>query len=613
MASPLTGGAVERILNGETVDKPVLQVLNFKPIAGNTTDRYRLLLSDGVKCHTYAMLGTQLNSKIIDKEIERFAVVQLDKYMCNTISPEKKILIILELTVIANGADVGSKLGNPVMPSSTGAAAPSDGDGASNRTPASSEFAASVKPPGGAQFPTRNTQPAPMQSSFRSNGGPTSGGDVVVLPICSLTPYQNKWTIRARVTNKSAIRTWNNARGEGKLFSMDLLDESGEIRATAFNAECDRFYDLVEVNKVYYISRANLKTANPKFSSLKNEFEMSFTQETAMTPCEEAAPHIPTLQFNFVPIRRLQEIGPDKVVDVIGVCKDAGTVQTVVRRANNQELKKRDVSLVDKSSAEVSLTLWGDQAEAFDGSNNPVIAVKGVRVSDFSGVSLSMIGSSQLQVNPDIPESHALIGWYSNEGASLQTQSLSVRTGGFEGAAASWKHLSEAKSQKLGFGDKPDYFSCKASVAIVRKENCLYKACPAEKCNKKLVNLENGLYRCEKCNEQTSEFKWRLIVSAHLCDFSAGQWVTCFGAEAEQLLGNTAAELGGFFEGDHERFEEAVNDAAFRTFIFKLRTKMETYNDESRLKTSVVSINPVNYVDYTKKLLKDIAEFEKVL
>ncbi|EEC12430.1 replication factor A 1, rfa1, putative [Ixodes scapularis] len=165
-----------------------------------------------------------------------------------------------------------------------------------------------------------------------------------------------------------------------------------------------------------------------------------------------------------------------------------------------------------------------------------------------SGVSLSMIGSSQLQVNPDIPESHALIGWYSNEGASLQTQSLSVRTGGFEGAAASWKHLSEAKSQKLGFGDKPDYFSCKASVAIVRKENCLYKACPAEKCNKKLVNLENGLYRCEKCNEQTSEFKWRLIVS-----------------------------------------------------------------DESRLKTSVVSINPVNYVDYTKKLLKDIAEFEKVL
>ncbi|CAN7938762.1 unnamed protein product [Ixodes hexagonus] len=617
MTSPLTAGSVERILNGETVDKPVLQVLNFKPITGNSTDRYRLLLSDGVKCHTYAMLGTQLNSKIIDKEIERFAVVQLDKYMCNTISPEKKILIILELTVIANGADVGSKLGNPAMPASSGAAAPSgtNGESGPNKPSAASESVTSVKPLDVPQFAPRNVQSAPMQSSFRNNSmAPSATADIVVLPICSLTPYQNKWTIRARVTNKSPVRTWSNARGDGKLFSMDLLDESGEIRATAFNAECDRFYDLVEVNKVYYISRASLKTANPKFTSLKNEFEMSFTQETAMTLCDEVVSNIPTLQFNFVPIRRLQEINKDSVVvNVIGVCKSVGSLQTVVRRTNNQELKKRDISLVDRSSAEVSLTLWGDEAEKFDASNNPVVAVKGARVSDFGGVSLSMIGGSLLQLNPDIPESHALCGWYSNEGASLQTQSLSVRGGGFDGASASWKHLSQAKQQKLGFGDRPDFFSCKASVAIVRKENCLYKACPSERCNKKVVNLENGLFRCEKCDAQTPEFKWRLIVSAHLSDFSAGQWVTCFGAEAEQLLGNTAQELGGYFESGDERFEEAVNDAAFKTFIFRLRTKMETYNDESRLKTSVVSITPVNYVDYTKKLLKDIVEFEKVL
>ena len=31
---------------------------------------------------------------------------------------------------------------------------------------------------------------------------------------------------------------------------MDLLDESGEIRATAFKAECDRFEPMVEIDKV---------------------------------------------------------------------------------------------------------------------------------------------------------------------------------------------------------------------------------------------------------------------------------------------------------------------------------------------------------------------------
>ncbi len=35
-----------------------------------------------------------------------------------------------------------------------------------------------------------------------------------------------RWTIRARVTNKSNIRTWSNSRGEGKLFSFDIVDES---------------------------------------------------------------------------------------------------------------------------------------------------------------------------------------------------------------------------------------------------------------------------------------------------------------------------------------------------------------------------------------------------
>ena len=67
-------------------------------------------------------------------------------------------------------------------------------------------------------------------------------------PIASLTPYQNKWAIKARVTGKTHIKTWANSKGEGKLFSFDLVDESGEIRVTAFRDQCDKFYDLIEVS-----------------------------------------------------------------------------------------------------------------------------------------------------------------------------------------------------------------------------------------------------------------------------------------------------------------------------------------------------------------------------
>ena len=56
--------------------------------------------------------------------------------------------------------------------------------------------------------------------------------------------------MKVRVTNKTDIRTWSNAKGDGKLFSMDMMDETGEIRGTAFNAECDKFYHMIEV--VFY-------------------------------------------------------------------------------------------------------------------------------------------------------------------------------------------------------------------------------------------------------------------------------------------------------------------------------------------------------------------------
>lgn len=59
------------------------------------------------------------------------------------------------------------------------------------------------------------------------------------------------WTIKARITSKSDIRRWSNAKGEGTLFSIDLLDnEGGEIRATFFKDACEKFFPVLEEGKV---------------------------------------------------------------------------------------------------------------------------------------------------------------------------------------------------------------------------------------------------------------------------------------------------------------------------------------------------------------------------
>ena len=51
----------------------------------------------------------------------------------------------------------------------------------------------------------------------------------------------------------------------------------------------------------------------------------------------------------------------------------------------------------------------------------------------------------------------------------------------------------------------------------------MYKACPSEKCNKMVVDISNNKYRCEKCQEEFDEFRWRYIVRGAIADATGYQ------------------------------------------------------------------------------------------
>ena len=74
----------------------------------------------------------------------------------------------------------------------------------------------------GPQMPA-NTRAPPTRSNALASSHAT------IYPIEAISPYNNKWTIKARCTTKSNIKTWHNRNGEGKLFSVNLLDDSGEF------------------------------------------------------------------------------------------------------------------------------------------------------------------------------------------------------------------------------------------------------------------------------------------------------------------------------------------------------------------------------------------------
>jgi hypothetical protein len=148
----------------------------------------------------------------------------------------------------------------------------------------------------GSKVEGAQAQPAsraqPMRASVAASAHAT------IYPIEAISPYSNKWTMKARCTSKSSIKTWHNKNGEGKLFSVNLLDDSGEIRATGFNDQCDALYDLFQEGSVYYISSpCRVQIAKKQFTNLNNDYELTFEKDTLVEKVNEASSLLILMQY----------------------------------------------------------------------------------------------------------------------------------------------------------------------------------------------------------------------------------------------------------------------------------------------------------------------------
>lgn len=548
-----------------------MQVTQIKTIQNQSVDaqtRYKISLFDGETHHSFGILATQKNHLIENGDLQVGSVIELTDYQPNVLSqePKKVVIILVEVDVLGDmevestANDTQKKVINnenkePIKQQQIyqkKIESPDKQESMTSAKPVSKSFYGD-KPKQQQDYPSKLAQKS--QSTGASAPGMFNG--FKVFDIASLNPYQNKWSIKARCVNKSNIRTWSNSRGEGKLFSVDLVDASGEIRASGFNEQCEKYYDYFQIDKVYYISKAQLKTANKQYNTLNNDYEMTLNGESSIEECtDDSDTLIPRLSLNLIPISEISNKQANDIIDMIGVLKSAGDCATIIARASNKEMKKRDIILMDNSNCCISVTLWGKQAEDFDANDNPIVLLKGVKVGDYNGRTVSVLNNSIFQLNPDIPEAHTLRGWFDQGGSSIDLNDLSGGranadglvggNSGGTGLQANWKSLDSLREEQLGMGDKADYLTSHAVILFAKKENSMYMACPSENCNKKVIDQNDGSYRCEKCGKDFDKFKWRMILQLNIADHTDAQWITCFQESSEMVLGMPADNIGEY-------------------------------------------------------------------
>eukprot|EP01059_Diplonema_ambulator_P023265 TRINITY_DN38694_c0_g1_i1.p1 TRINITY_DN38694_c0_g1~~TRINITY_DN38694_c0_g1_i1.p1 ORF type:complete len:523 (+),score=187.87 TRINITY_DN38694_c0_g1_i1:42-1610(+) len=420
----------------------------------------------------------------------------------------------------------------------------------------------------------------------------------MLFPIASLTEVHTKWMIKARVVDRSEVRSWNNARGEGILCSCTLVDEAGTaIRATFFKEAVTKFYDLLQPNRVLYFGNAKVKAASKKFSSLPHDYELTFSDDNIVQPVQShdaSQANLPTaVEACYIPLSEIVNHAVGNSIDVIAVVKDPGMVSTIQKKAGG-ELQKRSIRIVDCScNTAFEMTLWAEQACEFNGLEGTVISAKNCRIGKFMDA-INLVASNGVEIEPRGEQADRLRQWWS----MCDKNSFENTQVGQRKVVTRWG-LDQIEAQNMGRGEKSDILYVRGCIAAVSEKNVYYPACPCPKdptkpadddrnvCNKKVSEEGAGgmQWRCPTgMHGEIAQPNYRYITALKFTDHTGNTYVTAFDKAAEKLFGMPAKdynlEMVKGEENASKVFKALKEMVEWKPCTMTLRVKEESGGDQ---------------------------------
>eukprot|EP00347_Sterkiella_histriomuscorum_P004404 403360589 len=419
-------------------------------------------------------------------------------------------------------------------------------------------------------------------------------------PISALSQNSQDWRIKARITKKYEMRQYTQTRrnGEkfpGKILNIDLIDGHGaQIMGTFFNDTATRFDSKIKENKVYTISGGQIKLSNQKFTAIKNEFCLIFTDHSEFKEAVDDE-SIQSVAFSFVSIQDIKNMYGNKTIDFIGIAQYCQPVKEKQLKSGTKA--QRTVYLADESNQTIALCIWGDLANQFDLSidEHPVIAVKRANLSEFGGRSLNSNEDSQVIVNPSHPRTQQLKHWFNHLADPSQLSSITVQKekGEFPEEKKSFnfdnqRFLGEIM-EALYSGDKSivdqslaSYFYVSAYIWILKNDDrTYYLACPNDDCKRKVIEESVG-WRCQSCDRTYQTCIPTYMLSAKLADASDAQFINFYKQEGTLIMGLPADKLKEIKDqGDIQVINDTFSDRQFRKFGLIVKPKQLTYQNNN--------------------------------
>jgi len=262
-------------------------------------------------------------------------------------------------------------------------------------------------------LPSADLEPKKMTKKIETTKNPH------IISLANLSPYSNIWEIEVVLLKKDPIREWKKANSEGKVQNLLVSDDSGRIRITLWREDVDKF-QFMEVGKMYKMSNMVIKPCDKQFNKTGMDYELH--SKMGMEIIEVQGNSKSGIRYDFVKISEIENLEVEKTVDVTGILSTVEDLREVNLKTQDRIASVRNITLVDDSLSQIRATLWGKDAENFEGTVGCALEIKCASVNEFQGKTLAFRSDTIFQLKDELDENSQkqtqnLFNWWNNGGS----------------------------------------------------------------------------------------------------------------------------------------------------------------------------------------------------
>lgn len=483
---------------------------------------------------------------------------------------------------------------------------------------------------GNDQIPVKTNRGAGMKSS----SAPTNDDDEEYTPLSLLTAGSNSWALKARVSHKSEIRKYgggNTGKKEGSLFSVTIFDKSSRVNATFFTEAAQKYYDYLQVGKVYVFSNGEVKRKGT-FSTTNSSVELSFgtRSEIVQSPSEGS---IPKEYFEFTKLSQVQTMENNSYCDVVGIVLEIFPEEQIMSKKSGEPYPKQVLKIGDDSGVEVEITFWGNAIQVLKQLNKgELVMLTQLRVSEFKGKNLNASGDTLVTTKmPDQERVKEVIVWRNQKEKSGGISSLaftSMKTTNEHKEAivytiSAYKKIADEVASMHFEENKRPNFLIKGWLTLLPtgygdgtkgygNAPFYYNKCPNETCFKKAEVDESDKNRslCPNCGPVSKPVIPRFLGTIRIHDNTESIYVKFSNDYVGlTLYGKPSTELKDMEQINHDDLVEYCRNRQDQFYYLRVWPKTDSYNGEIRVNHTcsyAYQLTPKSYTSSCKNLIKTL-------